>query len=266
MKLIIREPLKSEWAGRDIFQVVESVGGETVRAVQKRRTLRFEVKGAGYYLKYHKGTTWKEIFKNLLCLRLPIISAYQEWQAVEKLHQLGVDTMEAVAFGERGFNPVSKESFIITKDLSPTVSLEDYCRDWVKTPPSVKSKRILIKKLAKTVGDMHRGGVNHRDCYLCHFHLHLPFDESIENPKLSVIDLHRSQIRNEVPKRWRDKDLIGLYYSAQNIGLTRLDILRFMKLYFRKTLREIMKEEAELIEKAEAGVKRIREHTQRRNL
>lgn len=266
MKLIIREPLKSEWAGRDIFQVVESVGGETVRAVQKRRTLRFEAKGAGYYLKYHKGTTWKEIFKNLLCLRLPVITAYQEWKAVEKLHQIGVDTMEAVAFGERGFNPVSKESFIITKDLSPTVSLEDYCRDWVKAPPSARIKRTLIKKLANTVGDMHRGGVNHRDCYLCHFHLHLPFDENTENPKLSVIDLHRSQIRTSVPKRWRDKDLIGLYYSAQNIGLTRRDVYRFLREYFRKPLRDIFAEEKSLLQKAERKVQRIKDHSARWNL
>ncbi|USE76561.1 lipopolysaccharide core heptose(I) kinase RfaP, partial [Escherichia coli] len=31
---------------------------------------------------------------------------------------------------------------------------------------------------------------------------------------------------------WRDKDLIGLYFSSMNIGLTQRDIWRFMKVYF----------------------------------
>lgn len=266
MKLIIREPLKSEWAGQDIFQVVGSLTGETVRAVEKRRTLRFEVNERSYYLKYHRGTSWKEIFKNLSCLRLPVISAYQEWKAIEKLHEIGVDTMEAVAFGERGNDPSDIESFIITKDLSPTISLEDYCRSWNQTAPNINIKRQLIKKLADTVGRMHRGGVNHRDCYLCHFHLHLPYDGKEETLKLSVIDLHRSQIRDSVPRRWRDKDLIGLYYSAQNIGITQRDIYRFLREYFRKPLRNIFAEEKGLLQKAERKVQRIKDHSARWNL
>ena len=64
------------------------------------------------------------------------------------------------------------------------------------------------------VRDMHAAGINHRDCYICHFLLHLPFSGKEEELKISVIDLHRAQLRTRVPRRWRDKDLIGLYFSS----------------------------------------------------
>lgn len=91
------------------------------------------------------------------------------------------------------------------------------------------------------VRKMHQGGINHRDCYICHFLLHLPFEGDEESLKISVIDLHRAQIRNSVPRRWRDKDLIGLYFSSLNIGLTKRDVFRFLKIYFALPLRDILR-------------------------
>jgi heptose I phosphotransferase len=69
-------------------------------------------------------------------------------------------------------------------------------------------------------GGMHRAGVNHRDCYICHFLLHTDRPVTADDFKLSVIDLHRAQTRADLPLRWRDKDLAALY-SALDIGLTR---------------------------------------------
>ena len=97
------------------------------------------------------------------------------------------------------------------------------------------------------VRDMHAAGINHRDCYICHFLLHLPFSGKEEVLKISVIDLHRAQIRAKVPRRWRDKDLIGLYFSSMNIGLTQRDIWRFMKVYFSAPLKDILKQEQGLL-------------------
>ena len=99
---------------------------------------------------------------------------------------------------------------------------------------------------------MHAAGINHRDCYICHFLLHLPFSGKEEELKISVIDLHRAQLRTRVPRRWRDKDLIGLYFSSMNIGLTQRDIWRFMKVYFAAPLKDILKQEQGLLSQAEA--------------
>ncbi|CSG17048.1 LPS biosynthesis enzyme [Shigella sonnei] len=125
---------------------------------------------------------------------------------------------------------------------------------------------MLIKRVATMVRDMHAVGINHRDCYICHFLLHLPFSGKEEELKISVIDLHRAQLRTRVPRRWRDKDLIGLYFSSMNIGLTQRDIWRFMKVYFVAPLKDILKQEQGLLSQAEAKATKIRERTIRKSL
>ena len=61
-----------------------------------------------------------------------------------------------------------------------------------------------------------------------------------------------AQVRSATPRRWRDKDLAALYFSALDIGLTRRDKLRFLKSYFaaagnERPLRQILREEAALL-------------------
>lgn len=241
------EPFRTLWAGRDPFAAVEALQGEVFRELEARRTLRTEVAGRGYFVKIHRGVGWGEILKNLMCLRLPVLGAGNEWRAIKRLEQLGVDTMCGVAFGQRGSNPASQHSFIVTEELVPTISLEDYCRDWPAYPPDVVLKRALLRRVAEMARRMHGGGVNHRDFYICHFLLHLDPVPSPANFKLSLIDLHRAQIRNKTPRRWRDKDLASLYFSALDIGLTQRDLLRFLRQYFDRPLRLILREEDTLL-------------------
>ncbi|MGP3593812.1 lipopolysaccharide core heptose(I) kinase RfaP [Vagococcus sp. WN89Y] len=262
----LKAPFATLWCDKDAFEEVKKLQGEVFRELESRRTLRFELSGKTYFLKWHRGTTIKEIVKNLISLRLPVLGADREWKAIHRLHKVGVDTMNGVAFGEKGLNPLTKTSFIITEDLTPTISLEDYCAEWAVKPPAPRIKRMLITRVATMVRKMHLAGINHRDCYICHFLLHLPFNGDEESLKISVIDLHRAQLRSHVPLRWRDKDLIGLYFSSLNIGLTRGDIWRFLKLYFDLPLRDILIKESPLLEKAKIQAKKIHERTIRKSL
>ncbi|MFP2516905.1 lipopolysaccharide core heptose(I) kinase RfaP [Buttiauxella agrestis] len=262
----LKEPLVTLWRGKDPFAEVAKLQGEVFRELETRRTLRFELAGKSYFLKWHRGTAFKEVVKNLITLRMPVLGADREWKAIHRLYELDVDTMHGVGFGEKGLNPISKESFIITEDLTPTISLEDYCADWATNPSSPRTKRMLIDRVATMVRKMHQGGVNHRDCYICHFLLHLPFAGDEDNLKISVIDLHRAQIRSSVPKRWRDKDLIGLYFSSLNIGLTQRDRYRFLSTYFMQPLRDIFSKESDLLQQTEIKAQRIRERTIRKSL
>ncbi len=242
----LKEPFATLWRGKDPFEEVKTLQGEVFRELETRRTLRFEMAGKSYFLKWHRGTTLKEIIKNLLSLRMPVLGADREWNAIHRLRDVGVDTMYGVAFGEKGMNPLTRTSFIITEDLTPTISLEDYCADWATNPPDVRVKRMLIKRVATMV--------------------RLPFSGKEEELKISVIDLHRAQLRTRVPRRWRDKDLIGLYFSSMNIGLTQRDIWRFMKVYFAAPLKDILKQEQGLLSQAEAKATKIRERTIRKSL
>jgi heptose I phosphotransferase len=247
MKLKLDEPFASLWAGQDAFVAVEQLQGEVYRELEARRTLRTEVAGRGYFVKIHRGIGWAEIFKNWLTAKAPVLGAEQELIAIERLQQHKIDTMTAVGFGMRGSNPARQHSFIITEELAPTISLEDYSLDWRTQPPEPRLKRALISRVAQMVGGMHRAGVNHRDCYICHFLLHTDQPVSADSFRLSVIDLHRAQTREHTPKRWRNKDLAALYFSALDIGLTRRDKLRFLREYFQQPLLEILHDEAVLL-------------------
>ena len=252
MKLLLSEPFRSLWAGKDPFVEVEALQGQVYRELEGRRTLRTEVAGRGYFVKIHRGIGWGEIVKNLLSAKLPVLGAGQEWRALERLHEAGVATMTAVAYGERGANPATQHSFIVTEELAPTISLEDFTLDWARNPPAPAFKHSLIAEVAKMLGSMHRAGVNHRDCYICHFLLHTDKPVSADDFRLSVIDLHRAQIHDRLPLRWRNKDLAALYFSALNIGLTRRDKLRFLRGYFAalngpQPLRQILRDEARLL-------------------
>ena len=248
MKLVLKPPFERLWAGRDAFVEVEALKGQVYRELEARRTLRTEVAGRGYFVKIHRGVGWGEIVKNLLTLRLPVLGAGNEYRAIRRLEELGVDTMRAVAYGARGGDPATQHSFIVTEELAPTISLEDFCRDWKTVAPAPHLKRALIARVATMARRMHGGGVNHRDFYLCHFLLHLDPAPTAGSFKLSLIDLHRAQIRTATPRRWRDKDLAALYFSALDIGLTQRDFLRFLRVYFAAPLRDVLRDEAGLIE------------------
>lgn len=263
MKLMLAEPFKRLWGGRDAFAEVERLEGVVYRELEARRTLRTEVAGRGYFVKIHRGIGWREIFKNLMTAKRPVLGAGQEWQAIQRLQEAGVPTMTAVAYGERGSNPADQHSFIVTEELAPTISLEFYCMDWPKQPPEPRLKRALIAEVARMTGMMHRAGVNHRDCYICHFLLHTDKTVTADDFKLSVIDLHRAQTRAAIPMRWRNKDLAGLYFSALDIGLTRRDKLRFLKGYFRQPLRQILRDEAPLLAWLERRAEKLYRRKQR---
>lgn len=62
----LEEPLATLWRGKDAFAEVKKLNGEVFRELETRRTLRFELAGKSYFLKWHKGTTLKEIIKSAL--------------------------------------------------------------------------------------------------------------------------------------------------------------------------------------------------------
>lgn len=262
----LKTPFNELWKNKDPFVEADKLQGEVFRALETRKTLRFEMEGRSYFIKIHYGTTLKEVLKNLFSFRLPVLGADREWNAIHQLTKVGVDTMNGRAFGQKGVNPLRRHSFIITEDLTPTVSLEDYCANWLDEPPAFRTKQMIIRRVADMVRKMHSSGINHRDCYICHFLLHLPFTGSENELKISVIDLHRAQLRTSVPTRWRNKDLIGLYYSSLNIGLTERDIFRFMKIYFGLPLRDILQREKRLIQKAGYRAKRIEKRSEKYRL
>lgn len=244
MQLELSKVFAQQWKNKDPFIEVEKLQGEIFRALEARKTLRFTLLEKSYFIKIHRGVGWFEIIENLIRIRLPVLGAANEYLAIKKLEQLNIDTMKIAAYGIKGSNPAKQQSFIITEDLINTISLEDFCLDWKKQTPDFDLKYSLISKLAHISRTLHQNGLNHRDYYICHFLLDLnsfkQFKSAHESLKISLIDLHRAQLRSQTPERWIAKDIASLYFSAMDIGLTQRDFYRFMKSYHNCSLRDCL--------------------------
>lgn len=268
-RLELEPPLAARWAGRDPFAAAteladRAANSDLVRDLEGRRTLRFEVDGRGYYLKLQSGVGWGRIAEELIHLRVPVLGAGNEWRAIRACHAIGVPTMTAVAYGERGAGPARRLSFLVTEAIEPAVDLDVLTRDWRERPPSPAFKHALIAEVASIARRMHAGGINHRDFYLCHFLLRQAPGPAPDMPRLALIDLHRAQLRASTPRRWRDKDLAALYFSALDIGLTRRDRLRFLRAYFPAPLRDTLRREARLLEHLEREAARLKRRFERK--
>lgn len=260
----LEAPFTRLWAGRDPFETAFALTGEVVREIEGRKTLRFEADGRGYYAKLHRGIGWGQILGNLVRLRLPVLGAGSERRAIRAFDALGIDTMTVAAYGERGVGPANRKSFLVTEALEPSVDLDAFTRDWSREPPSAALKHALIGKLARIARRMHEGGINHRDFYLCHFLLHTDPPPEPRSLRVSVIDLHRAQIRARTPARWRDKDLAALYFSALGIGLTKRDRLRFLRDYFTGSLRDTLVRERRVLSALEREAARLQRRYERK--
>lgn len=244
MTVVLSGIFSTRWAPHDAFDRVREVIGETVREKEGRRTVRFTFDDRIYYLKHHTGVGWTEITKNYLQLKKPVTSAENEWIAINRLKTLHINTLVPVAFGRRGANPARRESFILTEELQNTISLAKYAEMWPNKPPTFREKTKLIKAVAAIAKTIHDNGINHRDLYICHFLLKLPFVPGDEEPQLYLVDLHRAQCRNRVPRRWLVKDIASIYFSAMDIGLRRRDVYRFLQHYFDLPLSTILRDHA----------------------
>ena len=246
MKLFLRDDIAALWGEDDPFARAAAQEGDIFRAREGRRTLRFSGNGRSYFLKYHAGIGWKEIFKNLTQAKLPVLGAMDEVTAIDAVRAAGLDTMTVAAFGSRGMNPAGIESFVVTEDLVDTLSLEEVGEQWVIAGDvPVLFKRALIHKVATIARRMHGAGINHRDFYLAHFLMPSGdvANQRVDGP-MYLIDLHRSQVRSKVPRRWQIKDLGGLYFSTARFGLTYRDLLRFIRGYTGLPLKQALSDEA----------------------
>lgn len=238
MRLELRADIAELWRDRDPFEAVAALDGELYRHREGRRTLRVILQDRPFFLKEHRGVGWGEIIKNLTQLRLPVLGAEREFDAIRLLEQADIDTLSVAAFGARGHNPARRHSFLLTDELTGMISLEELGEQWRLHPGSVRFKRTLIRRVAEIARRMHDAGVNHRDFYLCHF-LMPQEDAEKENSQglLHLIDMHRSRLGNPLPERWRIKDLGGIYFSVARLGFTRRDLLRFVRAYEAVELR-----------------------------
>tara|TARA_B100001146_G_C16186997_1_gene437328 strand:+ start:1594 stop:2475 length:882 start_codon:yes stop_codon:yes gene_type:complete len=233
--IFLNPEIKKFFSNQDPFQKAKEIEGTIYRDFANRVTKEFKINENSYFIKVHLGLGWREILKNYAQLKQPSFGAHDEWKALNKLQEIGIKCPEPVAFGRQGINPSQLESFIITKSLDNTVSLEDLTLEWKRKPPSKAMRDSVLRNVAELCKRMHLEGINHRDLYLCHFHVNK------DNPSKEtyLIDLHRAQLRKHLPNRWIVKDIGGLLHSAIDLNFSKRHFYQFFKIYFNCSIREL---------------------------
>jgi len=232
----VRDDVAELFAGEQTIDDFLAIEGVEARRFGNRSTRRFERGGRGFYIKAHGPTGWWPIIEDLLKLRRPQVGARPEWEAIRAANTHGIPVPEIVACGEDRGSWASRSSFLVTDEVIPAISLEEL---FETTSVDAGLRRRLIRTVARLARRLHESGLNHRDFYLCHFLLD-PSSADSTTPRLTLIDLHRAQLRRQVPRRWQVKDIAGLYFSAMDIGLSGRDLLLFLGCYTGKPLREIL--------------------------
>ncbi len=232
----VRDDVAELFAAEQTIDDFLAIDGVETRRFGDRSTRRFERGGRGFYIKTHGPSGWWPIVEDLLKLRRPQIGAKPEWDAIRAADSHGIPVPRIVAFGQAPGWWASRSSFLVTEEVAPAISLEEL---FETTPVDSTSRRRLVRSVARLARELHESGLNHRDFYLCHFLLD-PAGSNSTDPRLTLIDLHRAQVRRHGPRRWQVKDLAGLYFSAMDIGLSARDLLLFLGCYTGKPIPEIL--------------------------
>lgn len=121
----------------------------------------------------------------------------KEWKNISLLWKKGFPTSIPVFFYKN-----SSIGLIGTEAISGQL-----CIDIIKKNPEKTEE--IIKEIAKFLGNFHKAGLFHQDCYLNHFY----WDE--ENKMLSVLDVSRVVENPLFPLKYQIKDLAQLAFSFE---------------------------------------------------
>ena len=262
--IFVRPQAASLFNNPDALGKLVALNGDVYRSVPGRKTIRIDVAGRSFFLKVHYGVGWWEILKNIFQFKIPLVDAGNEWRAIEKLNEIGIPTVCVVAYGRQRNNPAARQSFIMTEMLHNAVDLESFCRNIFQEPmdkEKVLLKRRLIREVASIARRMHQNGINHQDFYLVHFLLRVlpekeyPFSDYNE---VLLFDLHRARVRPKVPTGAVVKDLAAVYFSSLDVvPFTRRDLLRFIREYRGKCLRDVVRKEDRFWQRVERRACRL---------
>ena len=218
----------------DLFEDIMAMQGKAFRDVPGRKTMRIQLGDKSYFIKQHFGVGWGEIFKNLMSFKLPILGAMTEVTAIKKLDDIGIATTPLVAYGQRGYNPATLQSFVINEDLGDIVTLEELFEAGLQANIHAPSRPAILKALGELAAKLHSAGLSHRDFYLCHFVCKKAELES-GNVNLHLIDLHRVLQGQPSHGAAVMKDMAGLCFSMLQIGLTAADFSVIKQYYLSQT-------------------------------
>ena len=221
-----------------------------------RERLEFQVNSPPItmFLKRYRKAPVLLQFKNWFCHRSRASYGFFDFDLVNKLAALGINTPKTICYGEQWGMFFEKRSFCITEKIPNAESLERKLPDCFDAPHTVKNlklRRDFIAELADFVKKFHETKYRHRDLYLCHIFYN-------DHSKFYLIDLARVFKPILLTERFRIKDIAQLYYSAPLRYFSKTDRLRFYLAYANR--HGLTKTDKVFIRKVKNKARRMERH------
>lgn len=188
--------------------------------------------GAVLYLKRYLHSPWQAQLDRVLRQTARHSRAYWEFEVARRLSEAQVPTSRAVGYVEEMRGSLERRSAVLLEGVQGDAFDRVWLRLCERGHPLTRglARHEIAQRLGRFVAAFHGSGLCHRDLYLCHIFAVL--DEAASTaPCFSLIDLARVHRPIWRRMRWVLKDLSQLDASAQQIGASRSDRLRFLIAY-----------------------------------
>ncbi len=217
-------------------------GGELIKRIPDRTVTRITLdSGASFFLKRHLlelHRPWQQPLLGRGAGGDELSEGAGEFDNYCLFRQRGLATAVPVAMGERKVEGVGLESFLLTLDFSPLLSLETIIRE---TPHLLagqehrERRRQVLFSAANYARLMHQSGLNHLDFNATHILIpQFDHDQTLAI-QASVFDLQRVATNIMAAWRWPVKTLAELNYTLPPDLFDHEDRLFMVASYLGKT-------------------------------
>ena len=194
-------------------------GGELVKRIPDRTVTRITLgQGGSFYLKRHLleiHHPWQQPLLGKGAGEGELSEGAGEFDNYCLFRLRGLATAVPVAMGEREVEGVGMESFLLTQDFSPLVSLESIIRNTphlLAGPDNEARRRQILFAAADYAKHMHQSGLNHLDFNATHILLNDTPGQNLD-PQVAVFDLQRIASNIMASWRWPLKTLAELNFT-----------------------------------------------------
>lgn len=244
----------------DFETIYRFEGGQSVKKISSRSIVRIKLDAPEKHTLYLKRHVSERI-KPFISSGTPS-QGRLEFENICDFRENSIPTVTPVACGEHRIHSNQVESFVLTEDFHPWISLEELIRErpgFFKGRQGTVHKKVLLDKLGQLAKKMHRSGFNHRDFNATHILLRYTDAGQLHEPAL--FDLQRVDRKRMFRLRWIIKALAELNYSLPEDLFTPEDRRRLFQAYHGKSTLSIWNQfQCLWIQKKTARISRHTDH------
>ncbi len=209
----------------------------------------------GVYIKIFKKKDYRDSIKHFF---LPA-NIRTEWKVANELISKDINTALPLAMAEKVSWRLPVNSLIVTRAISNSAPLMEFCRSYFNGPLSeqkLAEKKSLLIDLAIFIRDIHEKGFFHTDLHAGN--ILIKFESNLSRPdrgySLYLMDLHHVKILKNLSKRKRLYNFAQIFNSLSSI-LTKPDKLDLVNAY--NFPHDIAQSLVEQIESKSTGIRNV---------